>query len=160
MSFRRRPGQRGLSLVDILLTQLLAVIVCATPFAISWLNSMHVERSKGALIQASHHARALALRYADPAHGGTPVLSVPVAGIKLLPNAIVLVCRKDPSDSNCREGGSNVEWRADLSRGVGVAVTINQQNEVIFGFDQTGALLAAADFRISKGTEYKAGQLN
>lgn len=108
MSFRRRPGQRGLSLVDIVLIQLLLVMVCATPFVISWLNSIHVERSTGALIQASQHARALALRYADPTNGDAPTPSAPVAGIKLLPNAIVLVCRKDPSDSNCREGGPNV----------------------------------------------------
>lgn len=147
-------------MVDLLLTQLLAVMVCVTPFVISWLNSVHVERSKSSLMQASHHARALALRYSGPSRSDTVSSSTPVAGIKLLPNSIVLVCRKDPSDSNCREGGPHVEWRADLSRGVGVAVTINQQNEVIFGFDQTGALLAHADFKISKGAEYQAGHLH
>lgn len=156
MTFRRTRKQRGISLVDLLLTLTLAIGICAIPFVLSWAHGMQVERSTGALIQASHHARALALRHTNPIQSGGHAV---VAGVKLLPNAIVLVCINDPKDSNCREGGANVEWRADLSRGMGVAVTINDQSEAIFGFDQAGELVASADFKISKGLESKTGHL-
>lgn len=159
MGYRSTPGQRGLSLVDLLLTLSLVAIVLTVPFVMNWVNATQLERSKGALIQASHNARALAMRNSERSLSGHLSSSTPLAGIKLLPNSIVLVCINDPVDSNCREGGSNVEWRADLSRGIGVAVTINDQNEAIFGFDQAGTLLAEADFKVSKGTEYKTGHL-
>ncbi|THT98686.1 hypothetical protein E9531_14020 [Lampropedia puyangensis] len=161
MVSRSRPLQRGVSLIELMvtITVMFFLLLVAVPLTASWIHSAQVGKSKGLLMQATSQAKAIALR--NPARVKTDSSEAAVtAGIKLLPNAVVLVCKSDPTDSNCAEGGANVQWRTDLSRGAGVAVTINDKEQGTIGFDYAGMLVAAADFKISKGAEHETGQLH
>ncbi len=146
----------GFTLIELMVTIAIMTILMllAIPLTMSWVNSAQVGETKSLLMQGFGHAKSVALRNPDAIKASD---SDRVAGLKLIDGATLLVCKGDPTLGACAEGGGNLVWQTDLTRGTGVNVTFNSSNSATVALDNTGMPLDQLAYSISKGSENESG---
>ena len=146
----------GLTLIELMVTLAVLAILLLTglPLTQNWVYGAQVAGSTSLLLQGYDLAKSLALRNPESEQGDNPA-----AGLKLSGGSL-LVCRGNPADASCDTAGASLVWKADLTGGKGVAVTIDGQADTTVSLNNVGIPDSAPGYSISKGSVHDAGTLH